>query len=216
MHAQSLVVTTRRLEDAVDDVFAHPRVSSNAAVRDRGLAALSALCTLDALVAASAPLPVPDRPSDGTGDEAITSLVERMYDDGGLSTAAVDEGGFTGTLRSGRVRRVGGAVVVPLTAEADAVHNWGPVYNVLFDALARIADRCDRICARFDSELSGSTVACRIWESCAEMVRETRDAVRIQLSRQQRLCHMYDRSPDEPGQFAEWTLDQLTDIQTES
>lgn len=216
MHAQSLVVTTRRLADAVDEVLAQPQVSSNRTVRNRGIAALSTLCTLDALVAASAPLPVPEFPSDGAHDDAITELVEAMYEHRGLDQTADDGWKFSRLVGAGRVRRVGGSVILPLTADGGGVHNWGPVYNVLFDTLARIADRCDRICARFDNESTKSTVAGRIWETCAEMIRETRNAVRIQLSRQQRLFYMYDRSPDEPGEFAEWTLDQLTDIQTES
>lgn len=216
MHAQSLVVTTRTLEDAVSDALTQPRVSANPTVRDQGLSALSALGTLDALVAASSPLPVPETPSDGAVDEAIATLVGQLYDQRGLERDSVDERGLERVRPTGRARTVDGTVILPLTSEAGGVHNWRPVYRLLFDSLDRIAEKCERICARFDSELSESTVAWHIWENCSEMPRETRSAIRLQLSQQERLFHMYDRSPSDPGEFAEWTLEQLTDVQTES
>lgn len=216
MHAQSLVVTTRTLEDTVGEVLAQPRLSGNRSVRERGLAALTVLTTVDALVSASAPLPIPECRSDAHTDDTVAGLVADLYEQEGLDTDTIDEQRLDTVVASGRVRTVGETVILPLTADGASVHNWRPVYKLLYDSLDRIADQCERITARFESELSGSTVTYRIWESCAEMLRETRSAVRIQLSRQERLFRLYNRSPNDPGEFAEWTLDQLTDIQTES
>ena len=216
MHAQSLVVTTRILEDTVGDVLAQPRLAGNGTVRDRGLAALETLGTIDALVAAGAPLPVPETPSESHVDDTVTALLDRLYEQKSLDRGAVDEARLDAVRPTGRVQSVGETLVVPLTTESRGAHNWRPVYRLLFDSLERIADQCARICARFESELSESSVTRRIWESCVTMLRETRTAVRIQLSRQERLGRLYGRSGTDSAAFAEWTLEQLTDIQTES
>ncbi|MBX0325229.1 hypothetical protein EGH21_19570 [Halomicroarcula sp. F13] len=211
MQAQSLVVGARALDRRADALLAKQRLEPTS-TRRQGLAQLSTLSTLNALIAAGTPLPVPGTTDSENG--LVRRLLERLYADGDLSLAALDESLCNRAAQIDRVTTAGPILIIPLGLEGTARHNWRPVFRLLIDRLDDTEAKCDRVVARTET-LSSASVAHRTWQSTVETVRETRDLLRTQLARQERLRRLYTKPADEPAEFAAWTIDQLTDATTE-
>jgi len=216
MQARSFVVTTRTLDEIAGTVLAEPRLKGDPTVRSRGLSELEAISTVGTLLTAGSPLPVPDEPSDFRNDDTVASLIETLYDQRVLTTGDADKARLDAVESVERVERVEESLLIPLSNDGRDVHNWRPVFRLLLEKLDQIADQCRRIVARFESEGTASAVTHRLWESCETMLKEICSVIRLQLLRQERLFHTYGRSPNDAGKFSQWTLEQLTDRQTES
>lgn len=213
MLAQSLVVGARTLDRRADALLAEPRLADTG-VLGHGLAQLATLCTVDALVAAGTPLPVPDAPVGVSTDRTVRVLLDRLYDDGPLDRAALDDRLVERATDTDRVAEAGTFLLVPLTDRERHVHNWRPVFRLLVERLDDVASKCERVVARVEAE-SLDAVTQRTWRSTVESLEETQSALKIQLARQERLQRLYARPADEPAEFAAWTIDRLTDVRSE-
>jgi hypothetical protein len=212
MQAQSLVGSARSLNRQTEAILDERRLSPRT-VRQTGLAQLSTLGTLEALVAAGTPLPVTHAGTDRS-DEVVPTLLNRLYETGSLDSAALDSSLREQAARTDRVSAVGPVFLIPLGTDDATGQNWRPVFRLLLNRLDETAADCERVVARTEG-LSSAPVAQRIWQSIVATLEETRTLLKTHLARQERLNRLYTRPSDKSAKFATWTIEQLSDARTE-
>jgi hypothetical protein len=213
MRAQSFVVGTRALASRVEALLEKPRLEGGEA-RQAGLAQLADISTLSSLLAAGSPLPVPESAARAAEADLVAELLDHLYTEGVLERAALSDPLRERALASNRVTEHGEFLLVPLDRQAGHEHNWRPVFRLVATRLEAVAEQSERIVSRL--EITESSVALRTWRSSLESVQEARTAVKVQLMRQERFRRLYGRPADEPAEFAQWTLDHLSDTPSET
>jgi hypothetical protein len=212
MQAQSLVGSARSLNRQAEAILDERRLDP-VKVRQVGLAQLSTLGTLDALVSAGTPLPA-THPDINRNDEIVLTLLDRLYEMGSLDRAALDSSLRKQATRTDRVSTAGPAFLIPLGTDDTTGQNWRPVFRLLLNRLNETTADCERVVARTEG-LSSAPVAQRVWQSTVATLEETQILLKTHLARQERLNRLYTRPSENTATFAAWTIEQLSDARTE-
>lgn len=228
LRVESFFGALRRVDERVESLLG-VATYDHAAVYRTADEATSALAELGDEFVAAAPFPSQVGRRDDGLDDALTDVLRARYVDpdapvageGGLGAAGEPAAGTDARATAGtddaaavqalvdarRLRRYGGALVVPLGSSGPAARNWGPALAVVRAVTENLLDRTETLARR--SRAADAPDARAACESLSRMLASLRDVLVRASSEAAFVERRTDRRSDRPLSFAEWAGERL-------
>lgn len=175
MHAQSLLLSIRDVEQSLDDVLTNHRLTDATATTTQIAAIRSTLQDVATQLRGVTPAPGWKTSGEAGQDASVRTTFVRMYE--GASTvdeveSAIDEGlpSLDVLVASGRVVTVDDHVLVPLSGPV-AADNWRVLVDVLEDRLETVRSKIRKIKARLRADgLASESRLLDRWEAIEDRI----------------------------------------------
>lgn len=147
MRAGSLLGTVSELESVCRSLHSKKRLSYqlNEAIERVQALVESICCQCDGVISI-----FPDASYKTTNSEIVADVAERVYQGCSLRSGDVKHN----LASSDRIEVIDGWVIIPLSNQYPAVHNWPQVLGLLADKLWLISDLCQNLSKRVDVDES--------------------------------------------------------------